>query len=316
MAHCDATLIRADVSWESLVSVYVEKVVSENSDDTDDSSGMPGDKGSSDKKPAPKGKVKKRSKTDPDASMATSRCDQRLEPTYKQHTATDDLYGIIVDAEVTTGEVNEGVELLNQLMRIKSATGKKPRVVTCDKTYGSGGNYLALERMGIKAVIPPQKVPQGKGDMPLRRFSYDSKHDLVRCPEGKILTKRSSNEHGVFYRSTSKVCGICPRKGGCLSKSAKCRSVLIVKGYPALVRARRQKMRGWSDDIVSAYKRHRHQVEGKHGESKTQHGLRRATRRGLWNVQIQSYLTATAMNLKRLARVRISANLTVDFGVM
>jgi hypothetical protein len=42
-------------------------------------------------------------------------------------------------------------------------------------------------------------------------------------------------------------------------------------------------------------------VEGVHGEAKTQHGLRRAVRRGLANVAIQVYLTAAVMNLKRLA---------------
>ena len=42
-------------------------------------------------------------------------------------------------------------------------------------------------------------------------------------------------------------------------------------------------------------------VEGMHGEAKTQHGLRRAVRRGLSNVTIQAYLTAAVINLKRLA---------------
>ena len=37
-----------------------------------------------------------------------------------------------------------------------------------------------------------------------------------------------------------------------------------------------------------------------HGEAKTQHGLRRAVRRGLANVAIQAYLTAAVINLKRL----------------
>ncbi len=37
-----------------------------------------------------------------------------------------------------------------------------------------------------------------------------------------------------------------------------------------------------------------------HGEAKTQHGLRRAVRRGLSNVAIQAYLTAAVINLKRL----------------
>jgi hypothetical protein len=38
-----------------------------------------------------------------------------------------------------------------------------------------------------------------------------------------------------------------------------------------------------------------------HGKAKTWHGLARAVRRGLANTKIQAYLTAAAINLKRLA---------------
>ena len=38
-----------------------------------------------------------------------------------------------------------------------------------------------------------------------------------------------------------------------------------------------------------------------HGRAKTQHGLSGAIRRGLLAVTIQDYLTAAAMNLKKLA---------------
>jgi hypothetical protein len=72
-------------------------------------------------------------------------------------------------------------------------------------------------------------------------------------------------------------------------------------GYPALLRARRRKEQGWSEPMVEASRRHRWQVEGVHGEAKTQHGLRRAVRRGLSNVRIQAYLTAVVINLKRMA---------------
>jgi hypothetical protein len=49
------------------------------------------------------------------------------------------------------------------------------------------------------------------------------------------------------------------------------------------------------------YRRHRWRSEGFHGEAKTWHGLARAIRRGLSTMQIQAYLTAAAINLKRLA---------------
>ncbi len=56
--------------------------------------------------------------------------------------------------------------------------------------------------------------------------------------------------------------------------------------------------------IASTYRRHRWRSEGFHGEAKTWHGLARAVRRGLQNMKIQAFLTATAINLKRLATAR------------
>ncbi len=75
---------------------------------------------------------------------------------------------------------------------------------------------------------------------------------------------------------------------------------MISNGYEALLRARRRH-REPDKKFRKTYNRHRNQVEGMHGEAKTQHGLRRAVRRGLANVAIQAYLTAAVINLKRLA---------------
>jgi len=79
--------------------------------------------------------------------------------------------------------------------------------------------------------------------------------------------------------------------------------VVIADGHEALLRARRDKIKGWPKGKWEAYVRHRWRVEGSHGEAKTQHCLRRAVRRGTANVAIQVYLTAAVMNLKRLASV-------------
>ena len=63
----------------------------------------------------------------------------------------------------------------------------------------------------------------------------------------------------------------------------------------------RRRWQNRDENIRDKYTRHKWRVEGIHGEAKTQHGLRRAARRGLANVAIQVYLTAMVMNLKRLA---------------
>ena len=75
---------------------------------------------------------------------------------------------------------------------------------------------------------------------------------------------------------------------------------MIVHDYPALLRARRRRER-WGEKENRLYRRHRWRSEGFHGEAKTWHGLARAVRRGLENMRIQAFLTAAAVNLKRLA---------------
>jgi hypothetical protein len=151
-------------------------------------------------------------------------------------------------------------------------------------------------------VIPPQRESKyGKGNLSIRRFKYDGLHQRVVCPGGKVLTRASRGKKGWFYKSKRIDCRCCTLCQHCLPPTARIRSILIVDGYEALLRARRRKLKGWDDQTKWLYNRHRYLVEGIHGEAKTQHGLRRAVRRGLENVAIQVYLTAVVINLKRLA---------------
>jgi len=294
--HIDATLIRADVSWESLTTEYADKTLAENISGKSDSDKGPPNKTSR------TGKPKKRSKTDPDATMTTSSHSFRMEPAYKQHTAVDDASGVILDVETTTGEASEGKELAEQIERIEQTTGKEITKVTADAGYAHGANYQMLEDNDIDAVIPPQKENTNPRNIPVRRFKYDGKHKMVRCPAGKFLHRSSQSKKGCIYRAKAKDCQNCPLCSRCFSATAKVRTVQISDGYEALLRARRRRRR-WDEDDRKIYNRHRWMVEGVHGEAKQEHGLRRAARRGLANVSIQVYLTAAVINLKRLAAI-------------
>ncbi len=287
MLHVDASLIRADVSWQSLVQVHVGKVLAEND--------------APEEEPTAPGKLKKVSTTDPEASLATTNPGQRLEPSYKQHTAVDDRAGVIVEVAVTSGEVSESQQLPGQLARVAAQTGQLPAVVTADRGYASSANYAALEELGIEAVIPPQPEASPRRGVPLRRFAYDARHDRVRCPAGKHLSRMARGKNGWFYRARAADCQGCSWRSRCVPETSRARSVCIKDGYCALLRARRRREQGWTAAMVQAYRRHRWQVEGVHGEAKSEHGLRRAVRRGLSNVRIQAYLTAAVINLKRLA---------------
>ena len=289
--HMDATLIRADVSWASVVEQHAEQVLQENPAPADS---LPS---------AAAAPRKKRSLTDPDASLSTAKKTQPMEPCYKQHTAVDDRAGIIVDVAVETGEASEGAQLLAQIGRVAEATGVLPAVITADSGYAHPTNYAALECLAIDAVIPPQR--QGRRfpeRLPIRRFAYDAVHQRVRCPAGQSLHLVSEHDGALTFRSTSAVCRACPLRARCFAPSATVRTLHIPAGYEAWLRARRRKARGWDAATRRHYRRHRWLVEGIHGEAKTCHGLRRAVRRGLSQVAIQVYLTAAVINLKRLAK--------------
>jgi transposase len=293
--HIDATLIRADVSWKSITEQHVEKVIKEN-DENDTPDPEPKRRGPKRKNPP---KSHKRSTTDPDATLATGSCDYRLEPSYKQHGAVDDRYGVIVDAQVTTGQQSEGEQLPEQIERIEANTGKKIRTITADAGYAHGANYGLMEKKGIDAIIPPQKQQKDLGNIPLRRFKYDQKNNIVKCPQSRTMRLVGRTDRGQVYRAKAKDCKKCPLRDRCTNGHSVSRTVLIIDDYPAVLRARRRVL-CTNARTARLYTRHRILAEGMHGEAKTQHGLRRAVRRGLANMAIQAYLTAIVINLKRL----------------
>ena len=230
VVHIDATLIRADVLWESLGVRHADASMAQD-DDT-----APGEASTTaqtakvrrERDGKQSGRYKKICLTDPDASMATSARNRRLDP-----------------------------------------------------------------------VIPAKKEPI-RSRVPLRRFRYDAKHDILRCPKGRILRPTRQIEHGRFFYSKSKDCRSCPMRDDCLSPGRVNKAVVVSDDHPALLRARRRKER-WSEEDARLYQRHRWRSEGFHGEAKCWHGLARAIRRGLQNMRVQSFLTAMAVNLKRLA---------------
>jgi transposase len=312
--HVDATLIRADVSWDSLVTRHADQTLEENTADRDKDEGGP--QGPPKQKPGrPRTKAPKKKKyspTDPEATMATSCKQYHLEPTYKQHTAVEDRSGVIVDVCVTTGETSEGQHLPGQLDRIEQTTGTTIETVTCDSGYAHTSNYAVLEEKNINAIIPPPKASLRKKSnqkIPACRFKYNQQKDIVICPTGKRLERkgRNSNDTGHYYRARACNCKQCPMRQRCIPTKSAMRTILLIDGYSALLRARRRKQRGWDAPSKELYARHRWHVKGVHGRSKTQHGLNRAIRRGRANVATQSYLTAATMNLKKLAQALLYA---------
>ena len=206
---------------------------------------------------------------------------------------------MVLDVAVTTGAVSESRMIEAQVDAVRETTGRAIGTVTADAGYAYARVFGGLERRRIDPVIPTRKDPS-RSPVPLRRFRYDARHHLVKCPRGKILHPVRRLGRGQVFLSRVSDCACCPLKGGCLPASRANKEVVVPHDYPALLRARRRRAR-WSEDDQRLYERHLWRSEGFHGEAKTWHGLGRAIRRGLDNMKIQAYLTAAAINLKRLA---------------
>ena len=174
-----------------------------------------------------------------------------------------------------------------------------------DASYAITRVFATLEERGIEAVIPAKaERPPKRGTIPVRRFKLDAKNRVVRCPAGRFLRPHGKPDSDGFqhYRARIPDCRSCRLRSICFSPAIERRAILLHKDHPALLRARRKSAR-WGAHERALYRSHRVRVKGFHGEAKTWHGLARAVRRGLANMRIQAYLTAAAVNLKRLAIV-------------
>jgi transposase len=308
VVHVDATLIRADVSWDSLVEKHLDEVFVAAAASGEDVSFYG----------RLSGEPKKSSVTDRDASLAKTSPGERLFPAYKQHVAVDDASGIILDVDATTGDFHESGKIVLQLDAVEELTGRPICAVTADGAYGLGKVYDGCEQREIEAIIPPRPVTsRRKALFGPERFKHDARHDIVRCPRGKKLARRSRHGDGWEYRAKPSDCNKCPLRSCCVGEAKGARRVFITDLHAVVLRARRRRTR-WGAREHTLYARHRWRVEGVHGTAKTWHGLRRAVRRGLGNVRIQAFLTAMAINLKRLAAailIRLLELLRVALGM-
>jgi hypothetical protein len=77
-------------------------------------------------------------------------------------------------------------------------TGTPIATVTADAGYACGKVFGALERRGIGPVIPATAEPI-RSKVPLRRIRYDARHDILKCPRGRVLPPTRRIEHGRFF---------------------------------------------------------------------------------------------------------------------
>jgi transposase len=310
----DSTLIQANASLGSLqpreaheppmpARQYIERVFAENQmpehpPRTDDPP-PPADAASGTPMAANKRKI---SRTDPESSLM-SHTTFGVHFAYKAHVAVDDHPARVITAAVATpGAIADEYMLEEVLRQHIRRTGQPPVDVVADRRYGTMENYRYLQERGFRATIPDRAANKRgpAGVWSIRDFTYDAEQNTYTCAAGETLTAASvrPSERMTEYKAPPGVCEPCVFRAQC-SPTGKPRGL-----RRSFDRGLLEDTQRWleSDDGRARYAQRKVYIETQFGIAKELHGLRRAQWRGRWRVQIQVWLTAAAMNMKKLVK--------------
>jgi hypothetical protein len=139
--------------------------------------------------------------------------------------------------------------------------------------------------------------------MPKEAFSYDEATDTYACPEGMGLHRAEQTRTGAQrawrYRGDAATCRACPAFGVCTTNGQRGRTLKITEGEH---HQRSHDQWQTSPEAQALGRRRRGLIEPVFGIRKDQQGARRTHLRGRANVEAEWVLTATAFNLRTLAR--------------
>ena len=239
--------------------------------------------------------------TDPQATWATKR--QKMRPffAYDANYLIDNKLGIIVDAEGTrANRIEENRVCLSMIERVIRRFDLKPQRLAADTAYGSGKTLKALMACGIDPHIPVwDKSTRTDGTFSRADFDYDPERDVYTCPRGNTLktTGTVHSDDTLRYRAKTGDCRTCPMKPRC------CPNAPQRKVPRDINEDARDYVRALAKTKAFRISRdERKKVEMAFAHMKRIFKLDRLRLRGLSGARDEVLLTATAQNLRKLAR--------------
>jgi len=197
---------------------------------------------------------------------------------------------------------NEHLEALQHRLVARQLTPAQQYV---DQGYMSGQNLACSLSQGIdlRGFIREGNVSK-RPEFRLSQFVIDLDHRQATCPAGQHSVKWAKAKPDVknliaYHVSFGPQCRTCPFFGPELCTDKASGRHLGVSRHHTLLQARRHEAQ------TLDFQREMHiraGIEGTISELVRAHGARRSRYRGLAKNQLQALFTATATNLKRLAR--------------
>jgi len=252
-----------------------------------------------------------RSVTDPEAGWLC-RPDKPEGFHYLTHQTIDTENGIIVDVNVTPGNAPDCISYTEQLDRSAESLiefGIEVEAVCVDSAYDTALIHKEIEDRKLTIYTPKKDTSDcSKTEYKRDDFTYDAQTDEFTCPHGEKLSLRTlqRSESGIYreYRADTKICKVCPHRDKCLAPSKNSRIILV--NIHQHIMDEHHKCDG-SAEYNDALRKRQIWCEGTFAAQKARHNLGQMFRRGLRAAADHCFLSACAVNLKRLVRARTAA---------
>jgi hypothetical protein len=202
---------------------------------------------------------------------------------YLDHRTVDGRHATITDTYATPATVHDSVPYVGRLDRQRERFGFQIRAAGVDAGYATAAVTKSLEERGIYAVIGYRRPTHREGYFYKREYRYDEKLDVYICPNGQLLTYRTTNREGYRqYHSNPEQCRSCPLRGKCTESANQTKVLTRHVWEDSKERIEQLRMQRTGKRI---YKRRKETVERSFADAKQLHGHRYARMRGLGKVQ-------------------------------
>jgi IS5 family transposase len=248
----------------------------------------------------PERKEVKVSTTDPDSGYMVR--DGKPEGFfYLDHRTVDGKHNLITDTHVTAANVHDSLPYLERLDRQRERFGFDVEAVGLDAGYMTAPICKGLEDREIFGVIGYRRPTPRDGYLRKREFHYDAHLDGYRCPNGQLLTYRTTNREGYReYRSDPRLCRDCPLLASCTQNARRIKTVTRHVWEESRERVDAHRL---TDEGRRLYKRRKETIERSFADGKELHGQRYVRMRGLLRAQEQCLLAAACQNMKKMALI-------------
>jgi transposase len=211
---------------------------------------------------------------------------------------------LVTALDVLPANADEAGNAEKLLESEEKAHGNDIAELSIDK-IGFNGEVLHTladpEGLAVTVYVPPfEHSHKSKGFKP-RDFLLDETKQILTCPAGKQSSVAYRSSNGRVFHFSGLQCADCPLIKDCMPNLPKTGARKVEKNlYEADYQAARQ--RAETERYAEVKKLH-HRVERKFADMVCNHSGRRARYRGIKKVRLQFFLTAMAVNIKRMVKL-------------